>query len=107
MTDRRVPCQACGTWQCQRCGWKRHGASIDTYAAGRQDCHCCGWPEGTMTPTRHAGAGSLQYASRIYYDHNPVIGPLCSPDWYRYVPERPCGHGSCRGIRVPGAAQPG
>lgn len=57
-----------------------------------------------MVPTRHGGAGG-EYAARIYYGHNPQIGPVCavwhlSPTEPPYEPwPGPCGHKSCREIR--------
>lgn len=89
--DRRLPCQACGTWTCARCGWKRHGASL---AYPDHACLRCGSGEGTMTPTRH------QSVRGIWEDHNPVTGPVCAV-WHRDLTEPwpgPCRHESCQVI---------
>jgi hypothetical protein len=95
--DRRLPCQACGTWICARCGWRRLRANL------RYDAHTCarcGWPEGTMVPTRHGGAGG-EYAVPVYYSHNPLQGPVCEV-WAEWIPGR-CVHRSCYPIwRQPG-----
>lgn len=88
LTD-RLPCQACGTWTCSHCGWKRHGASL--IRPELQDCSRCKGRSGSTVPTRH-------YTSRIWQDHNPAIGPRCE-GWGDYrVAGLPCTHRSCREV---------
>ena len=86
----RAPCQACGTWTCPDCGWKRHGANLLVF----QDCPRCGGDsnrEEDFIRTRH-------YKRWIWDDHNPTIGPRCE-GWGDYrVPGLPCDHRSCREI---------
>jgi hypothetical protein len=88
--DRRLPCQACGTWTCSACGWRRLRANL-RYPDHR--CARCGSGEGTMVPTRHGGAGG-DYAWPVYYEHNPLQGPVCS-SWPGGIPQPACGHASC------------
>jgi hypothetical protein len=93
--DQRLPCQACGTWTCAACGWKRHGANLHY----PQDCARCGGTSGTLIPTRH-------HAKRgIWEDHNPVAGPACetwdltpviNPPYTPFA--GPCAHPSCQVI---------
>lgn len=89
---RTPPCQACGTWTCPDCGWKRHGANLLVF----QDCPRCGGgsnEDETFTRTRH-------YVRDIWQDHNPAAGPRCK-GWYEYIPAHrglPCLHRSCRVI---------
>jgi hypothetical protein len=89
--DRRLPCGACATWTCARCGWQRHRAALAW--PDMQDCARCGSTEGSMVPTRH---GSVR---GIYEDHNPRIGPRCQA-WAVLTaqPECECRHESCWGI---------
>jgi hypothetical protein len=89
ITRSRLPCQACGTWTCPDCGWKRHGASLAVF----QDCPRCGGgsnEDSAFTPARHQAPG-------IWEDHNPAAGPQCLA-WAEYNPAvlDECRHESCQ-----------
>lgn len=69
MSQLRYACASCGTWTCDRCGWKRPGASV-TYR--NHTCGVCPGNTGQIVPTMHT--------ERMWWLHNE--GPL--PTGYPY-----------------------
>lgn len=51
MTQLVDPCPMCGTWVCDKCGWRRVGAN--RLKPVKHDCHKCGSTEGIMLDIHH------------------------------------------------------
>jgi hypothetical protein len=45
-------CRTCGTWVCNRCGWRRAGAS--RHYPGVHTCHKCQGTDGHFDDMRHS-----------------------------------------------------
>lgn len=59
MAELRYACGTCGTWTCDRCGWKRSGASV---AYLNHTCGRCPGRTGSIVPTMHT--------ERMWWPHN-------------------------------------
>lgn len=72
----RFTCQACGTWECSACGWRRSRASRFVV----QVCGRCGSTDGTMLPIRHTGRGAAEdhdewFARQVDAGRDQVYAP--------------------------------